>query len=42
MVENIPPHRFVDADILMAEFAAQDPDSRLVGIGGAASGTTSP
>ncbi|MET3203639.1 UNVERIFIED_ORG: hypothetical protein ABIB21_000414 [Arthrobacter sp. UYEF13] len=35
MVENIPPHRFVDADILMAEFADQDPDSRLVGIGGA-------
>jgi hypothetical protein len=34
VVENIPPHRFVDADILMAEFAAQDPDSRLVGIGG--------
>ncbi|MET3141045.1 UNVERIFIED_ORG: hypothetical protein ABIB19_001492 [Arthrobacter sp. UYEF10] len=35
VVENIPPHRFVDADILMAEFANQDPDSRLVGIGGA-------
>jgi len=34
VVENIPPHRFVDADILMAEFAGQDPDSRLVGIGG--------
>ncbi len=35
VVENIPPHRFVDADILMAKFAGQDPDSRLVGIGGA-------
>ncbi|WP_457963560.1 ATP-binding protein [Arthrobacter sp. D1-29] len=34
VVENIPPHRFVDADILLAEFAGQDPDSRLVGIGG--------
>lgn len=34
VVENIPPHRFMDADILMAEFAGQDPDSRLVGIGG--------
>lgn len=34
VVENIPPHRFVDADILMAEFAGQDPGSRQVGIGG--------
>ncbi|HET7139845.1 MAG TPA: ATP-binding protein [Arthrobacter sp.] len=34
VVETIPPHRFVDADILMADFAAQDPESRLVGIGG--------
>lgn len=32
--EVIPPHRFVDADIVMAELAAQDPASRLVGIGG--------
>jgi hypothetical protein len=32
--ELIPPHRFVDADIVMAELAAQDPASRLVGIGG--------
>ena len=32
--EKIPPHRFVDADIVMAGFAAHDPGSRLVGIGG--------
>ncbi|GAA1777650.1 AAA family ATPase [Pseudarthrobacter sulfonivorans] len=32
--EVIPPHRFVDADIVMAELAARDPASRLVGIGG--------
>jgi len=32
--ENIPPHRFVDADIVMGGLAAQDPGSRLVGIGG--------
>ncbi len=32
--EQIPPHRFVDADIVMAELAALDPESRLVGIGG--------
>jgi hypothetical protein len=32
--EKIPPHRFVDADIVMAGLAAQDPSSRLVGIGG--------
>ena len=34
VVEEIPPHRFVDADILMAELAAEDPGFRLVGIGG--------
>ncbi|GAC1381046.1 MAG: hypothetical protein NVSMB43_22330 [Pseudarthrobacter sp.] len=32
--EMIPPHRFVDADIVMAELAALDPAGRLVGIGG--------
>ncbi|MEO8283417.1 MAG: ATP-binding protein [Pseudarthrobacter sp.] len=32
--ETIPQHRFVDADIVMAELAALDPASRLVGIGG--------
>jgi hypothetical protein len=32
--ETIPPHRFVDADIVMADLAAQDPAGRLVGIGG--------
>jgi len=32
--EKIPPHRFVDADIVMAGLAAQDPAARLVGIGG--------
>lgn len=32
--EEIPPHRFVDADIVMADLAALDPGSRLVGIGG--------
>ncbi|WP_255770651.1 ATP-binding protein [Pseudarthrobacter sulfonivorans] len=32
--EMIPPHRFVDADIVMADLAAQDPAGRLVGIGG--------
>jgi hypothetical protein len=32
--EVIPPHRFVDADIVMAELAARDPAGRLVGIGG--------
>ena len=25
VVEEIPPHRFVDADILMAELAGEDP-----------------
>jgi hypothetical protein len=34
VVEEIPPHRFVDADIQMAELAREDPESRLVGIGG--------
>ena len=34
VVEEIPPHRFVDADILMAELAAESGDFRLVGIGG--------
>ncbi|BCW71519.1 ATP-binding protein [Arthrobacter sp. NicSoilB8] len=34
VVEEIPPHRFVDADILIAEIAAGDPGFRLVGIGG--------
>jgi hypothetical protein len=32
--EMIPAHRFVDADIVMAELAAQDPAGRLTGIGG--------
>lgn len=34
VVEEIPPHRFVDVDILMAEITGEDTDSRLVGIGG--------
>ena len=34
VVEEVPPHRFVDADILMAELAGDDPGFRLVGIGG--------
>ncbi|QDW29954.1 26S protease regulatory subunit [Arthrobacter sp. KBS0702] len=34
VVEDIPPHRFVDADIQMAELAGEDPQFRLVGIGG--------
>ncbi|CAI3798977.1 AAA family ATPase [Pseudarthrobacter sp. MM222] len=34
VVEEIPPHRFVDADILMAELAAEDTDFRLLGVGG--------
>jgi hypothetical protein len=34
VVEEIPPHRFVDADILMTEIAGESADSRLVGIGG--------
>jgi hypothetical protein len=34
VVEEIPAHRFVDADILMAELAAESGDFRLVGIGG--------
>jgi hypothetical protein len=32
--EQIPAHRFVDADIVMTDLAALDPESRLVGIGG--------
>lgn len=34
VIEQIPPHRFVDADIQMAELAGGDPSFRLVGIGG--------
>ena len=34
VVEEIPPHRFVDADILLAELAGADEDFRLAGIGG--------
>ncbi|WP_251024667.1 ATP-binding protein [Arthrobacter sp. ISL-65] len=34
VVEEVPAHRFVDADILMAELAAEDAEFRLVGIGG--------
>lgn len=34
VVEEIPPHRFVDADIQMAALAGGDPQFRLVGIGG--------
>ena len=34
VVEQIPPHRFVDADIQMAGLAGEDPEHRLVGIGG--------
>lgn len=34
VVEEIPAHRFVDADIQMAELAGGDGDFRLVGIGG--------
>lgn len=34
VVEETPPHRFVDVDILMAEITGEDTDSRLVGIGG--------
>ena len=32
--EQIPLHRFADADIVLAEVAAMDPHSRLLGIGG--------
>jgi len=31
VVEEIPPHRFVDADIVMAQLVEQDPGGRLVG-----------
>ncbi|WP_314193944.1 ATP-binding protein [uncultured Arthrobacter sp.] len=34
VVEEVPAHRFVDADILLAELAAEDEQFRLVGIGG--------
>ncbi|MEE2568950.1 AAA family ATPase [Pseudarthrobacter sp. J64] len=34
VVEEIPPHRFVDADIIMADIAGESPGFRLVGIGG--------
>ncbi|MFC8304253.1 ATP-binding protein [Specibacter sp. NPDC057265] len=34
VVEEVPSHRLVDADILLAEMAANDPHSQLVGIGG--------
>lgn len=32
--EQIPAHRFVDADIILAELAAMDSRNRLLGIGG--------
>lgn len=34
VVEEVPSHRLVDADILLAEMAAADPNSQLLGIGG--------
>jgi len=34
VVEEVPGHRFADADILLAEAAGADPGHRLVGIGG--------
>ena len=34
VVEEISAHRFVDADIVLADTAAADPEHRLVGIGG--------
>ncbi|NKX55841.1 AAA family ATPase [Arthrobacter mobilis] len=34
VVEEVPGHRFADADILLAEAAEADPEHRLVGIGG--------
>lgn len=34
VLEEIPSHRLVDADILLSELATADPDSRLLGIGG--------
>ncbi len=33
VVEEVPSHRLVDADILLAEMAAADPRSQLLGIG---------
>lgn len=34
VVEEIPAHRLVDADIILADMAAADPSSALLGIGG--------
>ncbi len=34
VTEQLPAHRLVDADILLAEMVAADPHSRLLGIGG--------
>lgn len=34
VVEQVPPHRLVDLDILLEALAGRDPDGRLVGIGG--------
>jgi DNA polymerase III delta prime subunit len=34
VVEEIPAHRFVDADIALAALATEDPGHRLIGIGG--------
>lgn len=34
VVQEIPAHRFVVADIVLAGIAAEDPRQRLVGIGG--------
>jgi DNA polymerase III delta prime subunit len=34
VVEEIPPHRLVDVDILMESLAGKDPEHRLLGIGG--------
>ncbi|MGM0930925.1 MAG: AAA family ATPase [Actinomycetota bacterium] len=34
VVEEIPAHRLADADILLEEFAGDDPESGLIGIGG--------
>ena len=34
VVEEIPGHRLADADIILAAFAGEDPESGLIGIGG--------
>jgi DNA polymerase III delta prime subunit len=34
VVEEIPAHRLADADIVLEEFARDDPESGLIGIGG--------